>query len=50
MSDYICAKVLVSYRQSYPGGSDPEEGAGPSADKLLGKDSSTDFQLYLVPK
>ena len=46
----ICAKVLVSYRQSYPGGSDPAEGPGSSADKLLGKDSSTYFQLHLVPE
>ena len=44
----VCAKVLVSYRRPYPGGSDPEEGPSPSADKLLGKDSSTYFQLHLV--
>lgn len=44
----VRAKVLVSYRRPYPRGSDPEEGPGPSADKLLGKDSSTYFQLHLV--
>lgn len=46
----IRAKVLVSHRRSYPGGSDPAEGPGPSADKLLGKDSSAYFQLHLVPE
>ena len=46
----VCAKVLVSYRWPDPGGSDPEEGAGAAADKLLGKDSTTYFQLYLVPE
>lgn len=46
----ICAKVLVAYRQPYKRGFDPEEFTSPSADKLLGKDSSANFQLHLVPE
>lgn len=44
------AKVLVSYRRPYPGGSDPEEGPRSPADKLLGKYSASHFQLCLVPE
>lgn len=46
----VCAKILVSYRRPHKRGSDLEEGASPSADKLLGKNRSTYFQLHLVPE
>jgi len=46
----VCAKVLVSYRRSFKRGSDLEEGAGPPADKLLGKNPTAYFQLHLVPE
>lgn len=50
LRSYPRPKVLVPHRQSHPGGSDPEEGPGASADKLLGKDSSAYFQLPVVPE